>query len=201
MKKSFTRRQTQILEYIRSYVEKEGVMPQLKTIADHFGVTSPTMCVHLKALRVKGALAPVPTSRFFPRSELFACQKETCPRKLKVIRTGESSEDMFVLAPGGRAETDDPAEMIAYEMPDDSLFDIGIHCGDIVIGSSAEYLPPRQGDLVIAELPEGTFVRILLSFRGKKVSLGAAVSDRWDNPLVKKEFKKLHTVISLIRYF
>lgn len=203
MRKPLTPRQQEILDFIRKYVEEEKKMPSLKLISDHFKVRPPTMCVHMRKLRQKGALAETPPSRILPQTELFACSQQTCPRRIKVIQAngvGLGAEDKFVLAPENLPVICDPSDMIACEMPDDSMFDIGIHCGDVLIGVPAEGMRPRAGDLVIVELATGFTVRTLLSGVGT-LKLSAANKEFKEIEHVSKKFKEVHVVVSMIRSF
>ncbi len=52
-----TRRQKEILDFLRSYIEVNGFAPTLEEIAEHFGLASlATVHKHLKNLEAKGAI-------------------------------------------------------------------------------------------------------------------------------------------------
>ncbi len=55
---SLTKKQAQILEYIRSHIEEYGYAPSYREIGDHFGLSSPaTIHAHVQALCEKGVVA------------------------------------------------------------------------------------------------------------------------------------------------
>ena len=52
-----TRRQTEILDFIREYIDEEGYSPTVREIAERFGLRSTNAVVdHLRALERKGAI-------------------------------------------------------------------------------------------------------------------------------------------------
>ena len=66
----------------------------------------------------------------------------------------------------------------AYCIPDDSMFNIGIHQGDIVAVVPVKFKPPLPGDLVLAETPDGrTIVRSYFIHSTKQFQLAPANSD------------------------
>src|SRR5690349_16526807 len=55
---ALTKKQTEILAYIRSYLADNGYAPSYREIADHFGLSSPaTVHQHVKTLTEKGVIA------------------------------------------------------------------------------------------------------------------------------------------------
>ena len=51
-----TRRQRDILEFLREYTEREGLSPTLEEIAQHFGVNKVTVFGHVSELERKGVI-------------------------------------------------------------------------------------------------------------------------------------------------
>jgi len=51
-----TRRQRDILEFLRQYTEREGLSPTLEEIAQHFGVNKVTVFGHVSELERKGVI-------------------------------------------------------------------------------------------------------------------------------------------------
>ena len=51
-----TRRQLQVLDFVRQFIARESIAPTLEEIARHFGVSRVTIHEHLGTLERKGAL-------------------------------------------------------------------------------------------------------------------------------------------------
>lgn len=51
-----TNRQRDILSYVRKEIEADGICPTYQNIADYFGITKPTVWVHIRALVAQGLL-------------------------------------------------------------------------------------------------------------------------------------------------
>ena len=51
-----TRRQRDILEFLRGYVDRQGISPTLEEIAAHFGVNKVTVFGHVAEMERKGIL-------------------------------------------------------------------------------------------------------------------------------------------------
>ena len=53
---NLTRRQHDIVVFIRDYVAENDYAPTMQEIADHLGVSRPTVFEHIEALEARGAL-------------------------------------------------------------------------------------------------------------------------------------------------
>lgn len=205
MKPRLSERQYQILDHIRACVAAEGRMPQLNKVAEKFGVTPATMAYHMRKLRENGLLKATPPSKLLPSSELYACSRESCFRRIKVIAAGiqaEPEKERFVLAPDEAVDICDPSEMTACEITDDSMFDIGIHCGDILIGIPVKYLEPQSGDVVIVRTADGEIlVRSLLPCSEARAEFVPANKNFAARQVKLKNCEILGVVVSMIRHF
>ncbi len=165
-----TERQTQILDYLRDCVDRQGRVPTVLEIAAHFGFSSPaTVTGHLDLLEKKGAIRRLPGK----------ARNITVPDRLPVslLRI-----PVYGSIPAGFAEgqeqhserciTVDPdtialprtARTFALEVRGDSMVGAGILDRDVVIMELAE---PRHRDIVAALIDgEVTLKRYLLQ-RGK----------------------------------
>ena len=150
-----TKKQWKVLEFLKSFHEKNGYAPSLKEIAKHFKVEIPTAQGYLKSLIVKGAIGRQPRQ---PRSIIFKGEK---PRNMTVsvpmLGTISAGEGIIVYEDENRELTEVPAEMITsgfnhyvLQVVGYSMIQDGIADGDkIVIRQQAS---ADIGDPVIAIL-------------------------------------------------
>ncbi len=76
---ALTKRQQELLDFIRKCEEKDGVIPTMREIAAHFGFRSPrTVTDHVVALRRKGALVEAPPGRSRARALRVLPAAHTC---------------------------------------------------------------------------------------------------------------------------
>ena len=149
-----TRRQQQLLEFLKEYHSNNGLMPSTREIQVHFGFASQTAAVsHLKALEKKGVIQKVPGKA---RALVFPEQLER-EEILDIpiygqIAAGMASEteqqnegclsiDVATLGVPRSAKT------FALKVRGDSMIDAHIMSGDCVI---LELKEPRRGDIVAA---------------------------------------------------
>jgi repressor LexA len=146
-----TRRQKQILDYVRRYLERHGFAPTIEEIGDHFGLSSvATVHKHLTSLQAKGllrreanrsrALEIVPPSTFARAVELPLLGFVAAGVPIEAIETADT------LAV--------PEELVRHpdtyvlQVRGDSMIDEQIRDGDYVI---VENRPDAlDGEMVIA---------------------------------------------------
>ena len=166
---NLTRRQRQILDYIRDFMRKQGYSPSLEEIAGHFGLSSvATVHKHLKALEERGAIR-----RGHNRSRSISLVEQA-------VRAGALSVPLLGRVAAGspiEAIEDDeelmiPEDMLgrhrtyALQVEGESMIDEGIHHGDYVV--IEERRTAENGETVIALLPGGE-VTLKRYFREGKV--------------------------------
>ena len=153
---SLTRRQHEIMEYLRSYVEEHTISPTLEEIAAHFGVNKVTIFGHIKELQRKGVIqkgAPG-VSRSLQIVEDSPVSGTSLPI-LGSIAAGSPIEaiehpeplDLADLVPEGR-------EVFALRVTGRSMIEDAIADGDIVLVESRD--TARNGETVVAVLPDGS---------------------------------------------
>lgn len=180
MAENLTRRQQEILEYLRSYQRKLGLMPSTREIQHHFGFASQTAAVsHLRALERKGAIQRLPNKaravvlpEDLDREEIVdvpiygsiaAGMAQDAPPE----KEGCVSIDIRSLGIRPSART------FALRVRGDSMIDAHICDGDTVI---LEFREPRKGDVVAALIDgETTLKRYLV--RDRKAYLKAENPD------------------------
>ncbi len=152
---NLTPRQLEIVRFIRDYVAEHDYAPTYQEIADHLGVSRPTVFEHIEALQAKGALSREPTrSRAIILSREVA---EVAPKwpllgRIAAGRPIEAVEDREVLDldtlfSGHRGET------FVLQVRGDSMIDEQIRSGDYVLVEKRS--DARNGETVVALLEGG----------------------------------------------
>lgn len=160
-----TKRQKEILDYIRQYIESHEYAPSYREIATHFGFSSvSTVAEHIEALKHKGHLdSENNMARSIQLTPAFEPTSYPVPL-LGAIAAGKPIEAMRT------AETIDiPKDMMArnvfaLKVRGDSMIDDGILDGDYVIIEQTEN--PKNGDIVVA-LVDNSSVTLKRFFREK----------------------------------
>ena len=154
MSEQLTRRQEEVLFYLKEYQRINGIMPSTRNIQDHFRFASQTAAMsHLRALEKKGAIlrrAKTPRAVIFPedldREEIVdipvygsiaAGMAQDAPPEQR----GCVSIDIATLGLRPTART------FALKVRGESMIDAHICDGDTVI---LEFREPRPGDIVAA---------------------------------------------------
>ena len=57
---NLTPRQLEIVKFIRTYIAEHEYAPTMQEIADHLGVSKPTVFEHIEALEARGAITRQP---------------------------------------------------------------------------------------------------------------------------------------------
>ena len=162
--KGLTEKQQKILDFIDDFREAHGIPPTVQEIAENIGVKSSTVFAHLRALQRKNQISRSSKARSIalthPRISLDKMPSGiwTIPL-LGRISAGEPAEsipelgEQYVIPAGfgGCANTDG---LFALQIQGESMRDLGIYEGDVVIVKVLAE-PPRPGDIVVAEIPGG----------------------------------------------
>lgn len=141
--KPLTPRQQEVLEFLQSRIEGGGVPPTLEEMAAHFGVAPSTAAWHLNALRKKGKLVRDARARNITLTP--------CPEEGGALRRDARG----IYLPDDGLAGCAPERIMTFTADDDSMFDLGIHCGDTILAVPVEERPARPGDVVLAKLPDG----------------------------------------------
>ncbi len=159
-----TEKQQNILNFIEDFFEANGMPPTVQEIADHTGVKSSTVFAHLRALQRKNQLSRSSKARSIalanPRLALSKLPAGiwTVPLLGRVC-AGEPAESVAhpegtVTIPAGLGGCTDPARTFALKIQGESMRDLGMLEGDVVIVQMLD-APPRPGDIVVAVVPGG----------------------------------------------
>jgi repressor LexA len=171
---TLTRRQQEILDFIRSLQEREGVPPTLREIARHFRFRSMTAAAdHVRALRRKGALvgnarrarALQVVSPFTGRRRqvvdipLFGTVPAGFARDRQQEAAGCVSMDLETLGIRSTPRT------FALEVRGDSMIGRHILDGDLVVLEHGKV--PKAGDVVAALIDNESTLKTFLLNRGR----------------------------------
>lgn len=154
-KAALTRRQHQILDYLKSYTEETGMAPTLEEIAANFGVNKVTIFGHIGELERKGVIERA--GKGLSRS--LRVVEESQPRSAATVsilgRIAAGSPIQAVEDP----ETLDLCDLIpkdrdvyALRVKGDSMIEDAIRDGDIVLVERRE--TARNGETVVAVLDD-----------------------------------------------
>lgn len=152
---NLTRRQHEIVQFIRQYVEENEYAPTMQEIADHLGVSRPTVFEHIETLQAKGAL-----HREALKSRTIELSPDLDPRRaalplvgtiaagspIEAVETPEvlDLEDLFQGRPG---------ETFVLRVQGTSMIDEQIRDGDYIIVEKRDQA--RNGETVVALVDGG----------------------------------------------
>lgn len=171
MQPDLTRRQKEILDYLRMSQRKTGIMPSTREIQHYFRFASQTAAMsHLRALERKGViqrLAGKARAVIFPedldRGEIadipiYGNIAAGMSQDAEPERQGCVSVDISALGIPRHAKT------FALKVRGNSMIDAHICDGDTVI---LEFREPRRGDVVAALIDGETTLKRYLIEKGK----------------------------------
>ena len=154
MQPPLTRRQREIVDFLRAYSAEHDISPTLEEIAQHFGVNKVTIFGHVAELERKGLLrrAAPRASRSLQLVPTISNTANATIQVLGVIAAGRPIEaievpeefDLAELLPRGH-------EVYALRVKGDSMIEDGIRDGDLVLVERRE--TAVDGETVVAILP------------------------------------------------
>lgn len=196
-----TKRQKEVLSFIREYIKENDYSPSLEEIADHLGLSSvSTVHEHLQNLKEKGYLTKEDHQpRSLQPSEDKRFDTVTIPLR-GLITAGEPIEaiddpEPFKVSKNMLSKSGDH---YALKVEGESMIDEGIYDGDIVI--VREQSNVENGETAVAFLPEKEEATLKKMYKEKnKWKLQPA------NPSMKPFFEKnveiQGKVVNVIRKF
>lgn len=163
MSEPLTRRQKEVLDFIRFFINKHEYAPSYREVADHFGFSSvATVAEHIESLKTKGCLE---------NAENMARSIQLTPtwdeRTFAIPLLGSIAAGLPIEAVRTAETIDIPKDMMgrnvfALRVRGDSMEEDGILDGDFVIIEQTN--SPKNGDIVVALL-EGNNVTLKRFFR------------------------------------
>ncbi|MDH5737205.1 MAG: transcriptional repressor LexA [Gammaproteobacteria bacterium] len=163
-----TARQSEVLEFIKSYIEETGYPPTRVDIAEHLGFKSPNASEeHLKALAKKGAIEIIPgTSRGIKLPDTEGLPIVGRVAAGNPILAEEHIEDYCEIPPSFFH----PRADFLLKVRGDSMIECGILDGDLLAVHRTQQV--NNGDIVVARLGDEVTVKRFKRQRSKyQVSL------------------------------
>jgi len=152
---NLTPKQFQIVRFLQDYWVEHEYAPTMQEIADHLGVSRPTVFEHIEALEKKKVLTREPTlARGIALAPEYSPEAGRLPLvgRIAAGRPIEAIEDTELLDLEslfrGR-----PGETFALQVCGESMIDEQIRDGDYVIVQ--KQATARDGETVVAILPDG----------------------------------------------
>ena len=212
MKTQLTERQEEILTFIKQFREENGYPPTLREIGKKFGISS-TFGVkrHLDALVKKGYLniesnasRGISFSKDENAANIFNLEKELGFQKVPVvgrvaagtpILAEENIEGNVILDSSFIKRSEDS---FALKVKGDSMINVGIYEGDLVIVSSKRDI--HNGDIVVAMLNNEATVKTY-EIKNDKIKL-IPQNEKYKpiNVAGTDDFKLIGKVIGVVRW-
>ena len=183
--KSLTEKQKNMLDFIDDFLDREGMAPTVYEIADHFGIKTSTVFAHLKALQRKNQLSRSSKARSIALKKRPARQVPHMSFVLSIPLLGRINAGLPADSPvvvegefqvtGKLAELAKHNELFALKVSGESMRDLGILDGDIVVVQKIS--TPKNGDIVAALVNNETTVKSFYVCDNKTVELRPANPD------------------------
>ncbi len=196
-----TKRQKQILDYIRSYARKRGYAPSLEDTKKHFHLSSvATVHQHIEALRHKGYLKKQANQ---PRGiELYRPKPKENLVQIPLLGTIAAGEPIEAIDDPetitvARKQLSSSGRHFALRVKGNSMIEEGIFDRDVVI--VREQPTAENGETVVAIIDENEATLKKLFRKRNRIRLQPANPSM--QPLYPREVKIRGKVISVIRNF
>lgn len=170
--KELTKRQSQILEYIKTFYRKHGMPPTVRELGDRFKMKSSSMFDHLAAIQKKGFIKRTSNKSRSLELQEYIGNKRIVPSASEIPILGrvaagkpllavENIEDTLALdkswIPGG--------DIFALRVKGDSMIDAHILDGDVVLVK--KQTQAGNGDIVVAMVGDEATVKSFYKERNR----------------------------------
>ncbi len=194
-----TRRQAQIVEFLREYTNEHGISPTLEEIAQQFGVNKVTIFGHVAELERKGVLRRAArgvsrglqliTDDLDSNTVLPILGRIAAGAPIEAIEDPEQFDLKDLIPPG--------KEVYALRVQGESMIEDAIADGDLVLVERRE--EARDGETVVAVLPDGETTLKRFYREGDQFRLQPA--NHTMEPLIVPEVEIRGVVIAVIRRY
>jgi len=204
--KELTKRQSQILRFIQSQQDSEGMTPTFREIASHFRFSANAALAHVQALLNKGFLRNLPgRARSLQVSHPAAPKNQSRPRVVSIPIYGAipagipqdaaQEEEVCVLIDVETLGFKPTTRTFGLKVKGESMLGKCIMDGDIVIVEHG--LQPRPGDVVAALIDGEVTLKSFIMQRGKAYL--RAENPRYPNLIPREELQIQGVMVALIR--
>jgi repressor LexA len=194
-----TKKQTNILNFIKDFIFKNGYPPTIREIGDHFKIYVRAAQDHLKALEKKGyifrekgktrSICLLPRLQTSSLSQLPVLGQVSAGNPLEAI---ENIEDVFVVS----QNLFHGSKLFALKIRGDSMVDAGIYEDDFVVVNMTGDI--KNGEIVVALLNGETTIK---RFFREKNRVRLQPENPEYKPIFSKDVKVIGKVIGLLRKF
>lgn len=202
---TLTLKQKKVFEYIRTYLEENGVSPTIGEIAEHMCVSSlRSVTQYLESLERKNLIKRIAHASRGIRILTATVRSETVT--LPVLSAAgcdnmevfaQQSFDEFVTIDSGFLGSSDPQNVFAFRAIGESMRDAGIATGDLVLAEKTADV--KNKDNVIA-MVDGMALIKRINFSPNAVILSPMSQDPKYRPIImKKDFQVFGKVIEVIK--
>ena len=166
--KGLTKKQQEMLDYIESFMRREGMAPTVYEIADEFGIRSATAFAHLRALQRKGYVTRSSKARSLSIQGMAKQRGGSLTLQIPVVGrvaagvpllAEEQIEDHIKFDPGLLPRGTGGHKIFALKVFGESMRDLGIFDGDTILAKQTEQA--KLGDIVVASVDNETTVKSL----------------------------------------
>jgi len=185
MRLGLTKRQSEVLHFLREYIQQHGFPPTIQEIQQHFGFSSSNAASSvLRALERKGYIVRIRkhcarSIQLVDEDSPSSVRQPASGRQIMIIGDGSADNPLSVfLNPRGQIVID-PAfyssdqPLFAAIVPDNALARDGIAAGDLVVAEQTTLFSHRS--LVIGLLHTTLFVRRYLVQSDDHIELRASM--------------------------
>lgn len=151
-----TKKQQEVLDFLKEYYEKNGFSPSLREVATHFGVTVSTVQGYFMELSLKGVISKLPN-----KSRSIIIKGDNLPRNMSVtvpelgtisagegIIVHESEEPNLVVIPASWVNKASGAQYYCLRVSGFSMWQDGILDNDLIL--VRRQATADNGDTVVA---------------------------------------------------
>jgi repressor LexA len=194
-----TKRQKEVLSFIRLHIEREGISPTVREIAGHFDFASPlSVQLHLNALSKKGFITKTP---FKTRNIKVVGLTSRAGRNIPVLGRIRAGKPIIALEEIETHITIDKnifksRDAFALNVTGDSMIDDGIFEGDIVIVKPEK--EPLNGSIAVVLIDDEVTIKRFYK-ENVKVRLVPANSSMKPQVLSPADVQYIGKVIGVIR--
>lgn len=203
--KTLTLKQKKVFEYIRTYLEENGISPTIGEIAEYMCVSSlRTVTQYLESLQKKDLITRVRHTSRGIRLRTATVRTETVT--LPVLSAAgcdnmevfaERSFDEFITIDKEFLRGCDPHGVFVFRAMGQSMKDAGIDTGDLALAEQSQDV--KLKDNVVA-IVDGMAVIKRISFSPNAVVLSPVSSDLQYRPIImKRDFQVFGKVIEVIK--
>ncbi|MFA6931894.1 MAG: transcriptional repressor LexA [Lentisphaeria bacterium] len=166
--KGLTAKQQNVLDYIMEFAELEGMAPTINEIAEHFSINSTTAFSHIRSLQRKEYITRSSKARSLAVVNAQPARHFSLTLSIPLLGRISAGAPLFSEEHIERQIHIDPSllpkrisasELFALQVQGDSMRDLGILDGDIVVAKKAHNV--GIGDIIIALIDDETTVKSL----------------------------------------